>query len=445
MPQVASDYFDSLDSNRDGSISIEELQNALLKARLPTRLADVSETFKKMDTDGDGNVTAVEFEHYFTAREAALKTAFDLICKGGDHFTAPLLRRAAEASGLKLSDDDIRKIMTHMDKNKDHKVTFTEFIDSLLLAPAVNPKAFFDQWFVDSFCDDAQSEFTIPREIRPREEVSFSEMVAKKLICGGIAGCLSRTLTAPIDRVRMLMMTSKNPMGIVQAATAAVTHPKGVRALWVGNGVNCVKITPEMAIKLVTFDVLRKAIAADSDNVTTFERFVAGGTAGAVSQISIYPMEVIRTRLATSPPGTYSSALNCLSQVYGASGYRALYAGLAPSIAGIIPYAAIDLSLNSILKERSAEYLSKQGREVSVPMLLGCGMCSSAVATVVTFPLNVIRTQAQASGAAVSTVLSNMKKEGLRGFYRGLVPCLAKVLPATSISYATYEYLGKHW
>ena len=445
MPQSASDYFRLMDKNQDGVISVGELQSALREARLPTRSANVAETFKIMDANSDGTVSEPEFEKYFNMRKNALKAAFDSICEGGDHFTAPLLRRAARASELNLSDDDVRSIISRFDKDNNHKVTFDEFIDGMLLAPDINPKAFFDQWFIDSFCDDAQSEFTIPREIRPQPEISFTSMIIKKLACGGVAGCLSRTLTAPIDRVRLLMMINKTPMTINTAISTAVNHPKGMRALWIGNSVNCFKITPEMAIKLVTFDLLRKTIAKDSDNVTTYERFIAGGTAGALSQFSIYPMEVLRTRLATSAAGTYSSPVDCLRQVYKSGGVRALYAGLAPSIAGIIPYAAIDLSLNSILKEKSAAYLSSQGREVSVPMLLGCGMCSSAVATVVTFPLNVIRTQAQASGGRVAVVLEGMKREGFRGFYRGLVPCLAKVLPATSISYAAYEWLGKRW
>ena len=156
-------------------------------------------------------------------------------------------------------------------------------------------------------------------------------------------------------------------------------------------------------------------------------------------------MEVVKTRLAIAPPGQTIGMVGCARQTWAQGGCRAFYAGIGPSIVGIIPYAAIDLALNSLLKDQAAEYLQKSKQETSVPLLLGCGMVSSGTAAVVTFPLNVIRTKAQATGASFSKVVSTIHSEGWGSFYRGLIPCLAKVLPATSISYAAYEYLGGVW
>jgi solute carrier family 25 phosphate transporter 23/24/25/41 len=164
-----------------------------------------------------------------------------------------------------------------------------------------------------------------------------------------------------------------------------------------------------------------------------------------ISQVSIYPMEVFKTRLAIAAPGQIHGMADCARQTFAQGGYRAFYAGLGPSIVGIIPYAAIDLSLNSILKDFAADYLQQAKRETSVPVLLGCGMTSSGTAAVLTFPLNVIRTKTQATGEPFGRVISTVQSQGWRAFYRGLVPCLAKVLPATSISYVAYEYLGGAW
>ena len=35
-----------------------------------------------------------------------------------------------------------------------------------------------------------------------------------------------------------------------------------------------------------------------------------------------------------------------------------------------------------------------------------------------------------------------VRREGVRGLYRGIAPSLAKVLPASSISYAVYDTLS---
>jgi Mitochondrial carrier protein len=65
------------------------------------------------------------------------------------------------------------------------------------------------------------------------------------------------------------------------------------------------------------------------------------------------------------------------------------------------------------------------------------------------YPLNLVRTRLQASGSSghpqVYTGMWDVAgktyaKEGVRGFYRGLLPTLAKVVPAVSISYVVYEH-----
>lgn len=43
----------------------------------------------------------------------------------------------------------------------------------------------------------------------------------------------------------------------------------------------------------------------------------------------------------------------------------------------------------------------------------------------------------------IDVVKKTFYKEGIRGFYRGTLPALLKVMPATSLSYIVYEELNK--
>lgn len=52
-------------------------------------------------------------------------------------------------------------------------------------------------------------------------------------------------------------------------------------------------------------------------------------------------MEVVKTRLAVSHPGTYSGIANCARTIIKYEGVRALYNGLRASNLGIIPYAGV--------------------------------------------------------------------------------------------------------
>eukprot|EP00041_Stephanoeca_diplocostata_P023620 m.582836 g.582836 ORF g.582836 m.582836 type:complete len:165 (-) comp22338_c0_seq9:1368-1862(-) len=71
----------------------------------------------------------------------------------------------------------------------------------------------------------------------------------------------------------------------------------------------------------------------------------AGSAAGMVSQTIIYPMEVLKTRLALSQGGPYSSMASCLRTTVHNEGFGALYKGLAASNLGMIPYAGVDLAV----------------------------------------------------------------------------------------------------
>lgn len=57
----------------------------------------------------------------------------------------------------------------------------------------------------------------------------------------------------------------------------------------------------------------------------TGERLAIGGISGAVAQGTIYPMEVIQTRLAISPVGTYSGILDAFAKIVRQEGYFALF------------------------------------------------------------------------------------------------------------------------
>ena len=55
------------------------------------------------------------------------------------------------------------------------------------------------------------------------------------------------------------------------------------------------------------------------------ESIAIGGISGAIAQGSIYPMEVIQTRLAISPAGTYAGILDAFAKIVRQEGYFALF------------------------------------------------------------------------------------------------------------------------
>lgn len=58
----------------------------------------------------------------------------------------------------------------------------------------------------------------------------------------------------------------------------------------------------EHAMKFVCFETLKPFVTHDpKKGIQVHERLIAGATAGAIAQSIVYPLETIKTRLATTP------------------------------------------------------------------------------------------------------------------------------------------------
>lgn len=378
-PHSFETSFRRLDTDRSGSVDFNEFQLGLKERGLACSPAAVRELFAKADADGDGRLSMTEFKLFAMAQQERLRAVYEQIDVNGDgRLTSDEIRLGANALGFKLSSEQIRNLHERSDHDDDGVISFDEWSHFLLLLPAENPAAVFEAFGATLMVDHATGEGTPPIELATAK-AGWLSVLAAKLYSGSIAGGISRTLTAPIDRLKMVMQATPpgKASGGMIAAARRIWMEGGVAAFFRGNSVNVLKIAPETSIKFLAFDSFKSAIARDPANSSISERFVAGGGAGAVAQAAVYPLEICKTRLGVSAPGTYDGLLDCLRSIVRKEGSGALFQGLSTSIAGIVPYAAIDLSVNSLLKE----VVSRRGEEPTVPMVLGCGMRSSTNGT----------------------------------------------------------------
>jgi len=176
-------------------------------------------------------------------------------------------------------------------------------------------------------------------------------------------------------------------------------HEGGIRSMWRGNGINVVKIAPESAIKFAAYEQMKRLIRGNENrSMSIQERFVAGAAAGGVSQTIIYPLEVLKTRLALRRTGQYSGIFDAAGKIYRNEGLRSFYRGYVPNIIGILPYAGIDLAVYETLKRK---YIASHAdnEQPSFLVLLACGSMSSALGQLCSYPLALVRTRLQAQGS----------------------------------------------
>eukprot|EP00887_Chlorella_sp_A99_P002419 scaffold10.g2419.t1 len=195
-----------------------------------------------------------------------------------------------------------------------------------------------------------------PMAASPKEGGSNTAGFVKDLLAGGVAGAVSKTAVAPIERVKLLLQTQdSNPKiksgevprytGIVNCFTR-VSAEQGVASFWRGNLANVIRYFPTQAFNFAFKDTI-KGLFPKYNPKTDFWPFFAtnlasGGLAGAGSLLIVYPLDFARTRLAadvgSGKAREFTGLVDCLSKTVKRAGPGGLYQGFGVSVQGIIVY-----------------------------------------------------------------------------------------------------------
>ncbi|XP_065872194.1 calcium-dependent mitochondrial ATP-magnesium/phosphate carrier protein 2-like [Euphorbia lathyris] len=441
--------FNFFDAANVGYLDYAQIEAGLSALQIPAEYKYAKDLLKVCDADRDGRVNYVEFRRYMDDKELELYRIFQAIDVEHNGCILPEeLWDALVKAGIEIDDEELAHFVEHVDKDNNGIITFEEWRDFLLLYPhEATIENIYHHWEKVCLVDIGEAA-VIPQGISKHVHRS------KYFIAGGIAGAASRTATAPLDRLKVILQVQTTSARIVPAVKK-ILKQDGFLGFFRGNGLNVVKVAPESAIKFYAYELFKNIIGdfrGEKNGSLPVERLFAGGMAGAVAQTAIYPLDLVKTRLQTFPcEGGNVPKVGALTRdIWVHEGPRAFYKGLVPSLLGIVPYAGIDLAAYETLKDMSKVYIIQDG-DPGPLVQLGCGMVSGALGATCVYPLQVIRTRLQAQNSKEAGAYKGMKdvfwrtleKEGCRGFYKGLFPNLLKVVPAASITYLVYEAMKK--
>ncbi|KAH7657139.1 solute carrier family 25 (mitochondrial phosphate transporter) member 23/24/25/41 protein [Dioscorea alata] len=442
--------FNFFDSAGLGYLDYAQIEAGLSTMRIPAEYRYARDLLKVCDANRDGRVDYLEFRRYMDEKELDLYRIFEAIDVEHNGCILPeeLLEALAKA-GIEIGDEELAHFVEHVDKDNNGIITFEEWRDFLLLDPhEATIENIYHYW--ERVClVDIGEQAVIPQGISKHVNAS------KYLIAGGVAGAISRTATAPLDRLKVVMQVQTTQAQLVPAIKD-IWRDSRFLGFFRGNGLNVMKVAPESAIRFYTYEMLKDFIVSvrgeDKSGIGTSGRLIAGGLAGAVAQTVIYPLDLVKTRLQTyvCEGGKVPKIGKLSKDIWIQEGPRAFYRGLIPSVIGMIPYAGIDLAAYETLKDISRIYLLNDN-EPGPLVQLGCGTVSGALGATCVYPLQVIRTRMQAQRTNSSAAYKGMSDvfwrtlhhEGFTGFYKGILPNLLKVVPSASITYLVYESMKK--
>lgn len=443
--------FDFFDLSHSGFLDRTDIEEGFRALGIPSHYKYAQDLLDVSDANHDGQVDFEEFHRYMDEKELELYAIFrEIDVKHNGCIMPEELRDALSRAGIQLSDEQLTNFVDRIDKDNNGIITFEEWRDFLLLYPHKATIANIFQYWEKVCLVDIGEQVVIP------EGISRHLHATKYLLAGGVAGALSRTATAPLDRLKVLLqvqISSVKGKPRVLPAILAIYKEGGFLAFFRGNGLNVIKVAPESAIKFYAYEIMKDVVmgfdgSKSKEDIGPMGRLFAGGTAGAIAQTAIYPMDLVKTRLQTyaSNEGRAPTLAKLSKDIWQQEGPRAFYRGLVPSIIGMIPYAGIELAAYESLKNASHQILPNK-TEPGPLIQLCCGMVSGAVGATCVYPLQLVRTRLQAQRMNSSIRYKGMidvfqrtwKEEGFLAFYKGLLPNMLKVVPAASITYIVYE------
>lgn len=273
---------------------------------------------------------------------------------------------------------------------------------------------------------------------------------------------------APLERLKILMQIQGNDRvytGIWQG-TIHMWRTDGLKGLFKGNGLNCVRIFPNQAIKFMTYEQFSRRIShylmdhGGDGQLTPLLRLGAGAGAGIVGMTATYPMDMVRGRI-TIQEGTnqqYRGLLHATRCIVAEEGVLALWRGWLPSVIGVIPYVGLNFAVYETLKDVLIRaYDCRDERDLSIATRLACGAVAGTTGQTVAYPFDVVRRRLQVSGwrgaetlhadhghavayrGMMDCFVRTIREEGVSALFKGLAPNYLKVVPSIAIAFVTYE------
>jgi len=281
------------------------------------------------------------------------------------------------------------------------------------------------------------------------------------LAAGGISGAISKTLTAPLEKVKLAIQTQDSNPRIMSGEMKRYTgmgdcfsrhiSEIGASSLWRGNVANCIRYVPTAACNLMFKDTIKRLFPKYNQN-TDFTRFAAtqvasGSLAGGITNTLVYPLIYVRTALGADigKVRAYNGVVDCLTKTVKQNGVASLYNGIGPSSVGIVVYRGVQFGLQDTIKA-----FNPYQKEVSFIGLFSkfiVAQIAVSVSGLAAYPLDTMqrRLQVEATKPKAEQIYNGMgdcftkivKDEGAKGLYKGAA---ANILRGTGAAIVLVMY-----
>jgi solute carrier family 25 citrate transporter 1 len=249
--------------------------------------------------------------------------------------------------------------------------------------------------------------------------------------------------------------SGQKPRGFF-ATGAYIVRRETPLGLYKGLGAVIAGIVPKMAIRFMSFEYYKNALADPKTGVTSSQGvFLAGLGAGTTEAVAVVnPMEVVKIRLQAQQHSLadplevprYRNAAHALYTIIREEGILTLYRGVALTAARQATNQAANFTAYQELKAWAQKYHGTSDLPSYETAMIG--LISGALGPFSNAPIDTIKTRIQrASKVEGETAISRVVKvasemfaqEGASAFWKGITPRVARVAPGQAVVFTIYE------
>ncbi len=268
--------------------------------------------------------------------------------------------------------------------------------------------------------------------------------VGRDVTASMVAGALAALVVTPFDVVTRRVQAGD--FATSRIALASLLRNDGVVALFRGIGPTLSMFVSTNALYFPVYEQLRTRLRSST---TIGDGPIAPFLAGTIARVAVAtlsaPLEYLRTHMQAQRAPSQGTGTIAVLRVLLRSGAGNLFSGLGPTLWRDVPHSAVYWVLVEHLRDAFGG-LDRSTTPAAVHFM--SAWCAGTVAAAATTPFDVIKTkmqkEANGRGKSVSLISREIwQVKGLRGFFAGLGPRVAKIGPASAVMLTVFEGLRK--